>query len=163
MNTLVQIFGEGKDLTASQMSLRAIIIFLAGIVLVRIAGRRSFGVREPFDNVLSILLGATLSRCVVGASPFLPTITASLVMVLMHQLFGKLGVYSRVFGWVVKGETKVLYANGQLNRKNMIRCNISEKDIMSGVRTSAQVESLDEIKVIYLERNGKMSVIKKEK
>jgi uncharacterized membrane protein YcaP (DUF421 family) len=146
-----------------QMSLRALVIFLAGLLMVRIAGRRSFGVREPFDNVLSILLGATLSRCVVGASDFLPTITASFVMVIAHQVFGKLGVYSRKFGWIVKGEVKVLFENGKLNRKNMWRCNISERDIMSGVRTSAQVETLDEVKIIYLERNGKMSVIKKDR
>ncbi|MGZ3900960.1 MAG: DUF421 domain-containing protein [Bacteroidia bacterium] len=161
MNRIVEIFGEGKDLTAFQMSMRAILVFLLGIVLVRIAGRRAFGMREPFDNVLSILLGAVLSRGVVGASPFLPTIAACLAIVIMHLIFGKLSYYSSIFGKIIKGEIKVLYENGRMNRKNMCRCMISEKDLLESVRRNAAVESLDEVKVVYLERNGEMSVIKK--
>ena len=161
MSTLTHLFGEGKDLTVLQMGLRAVVVFLIGLALVRIAGRRAFGLREPFDNVLSILLGAILSRCVVGASPFLPTISACFVIVILHFSFGKLSYYSSTFGWIVKGEVKILYENEKMNKKNMCRCMISEKDLLEGVRTIASVESLSEVKTVYLERNGTMSVIKK--
>lgn len=161
MTVIRDLFGVGKDLTALQMSLRAVIIFLVGITLVRMAGRRSFGMREPFDNVLAILLGAILSRCVVGASEFFPTVAACLVIVIMQVMFGKLSYYNRTFGWIVKGEVKILFENGVMNKKNMCRCMISEKDLIEGVRKQAGVESLNEVKIVYLERNGEMSVIKK--
>lgn len=161
MNFLVEIFGQGKDLSAGQMAARVIIVFLLGIAFVRIAGRRSFGVGEPFDNVMKIMLGAILSRAVVGASPFVPIVVASLMLVLMHRIFGKLSVYSNFFGKIIKGEVKVLFENGEMNRENMKRCMISEKDLIEGVREGGNTESLSEIKSVYLERNGKMSVIKK--
>ncbi|MCW3077696.1 MAG: hypothetical protein JWO32_2305 [Bacteroidetes bacterium] len=160
MNFIYELFGEGKDLSAGQMAARVVIVFLFGIVLVRIAGRRSFGVGEPFDNVMKIMLGAILSRAVVGASPFVPIVVASLTLVIMHWVFGKLSVYSTSFGSIIKGEVIVLYENGEMNRQNMKRCMISEKDLMEGIREGANTESLTEVKSVHLERNGKMSVIK---
>jgi len=51
MELLIKIFGEGKDLDALQMSSRGIVMFFIALVLIRLSGRRSFGVRTPLDNM----------------------------------------------------------------------------------------------------------------
>ena len=43
--------GTSESLDMLQMSLRAAACFVVALVLVRIAGRRAFGMRTPFDNV----------------------------------------------------------------------------------------------------------------
>src|ERR1700710_1706281 len=88
MDILIAIFGEGKELDTLQMSARAVTVFVAALVCIRVSGRRSFGQRSPFDYVVAILLGATLSRVIVGASPAIPTIVASLVIVALHRALG---------------------------------------------------------------------------
>ncbi|SAK73860.1 hypothetical protein AWB80_04181 [Caballeronia pedi] len=94
MSLLLTIFGEGRDLDPLQMSARAVAVFFSGLVFIRIAGRRSFGQRSPFDYVVAILLGATLSRVIVGASPAIPTVAASFVIVLVHRIVAWACVFS---------------------------------------------------------------------
>lgn len=163
MNTVTEIFGQGSNLNSSQMAARAVVVFIIGLIQVRIAGRRAFGIREPFDNVITILLGAILSRAVVGASPFAATILAATVLVILHRLFGVFAVYNSTFGMIVKGKKRILYENGKFNKKNMTWGMISERDLMKGVRMSVNLNTLENVDKIYLERDGKMSVLLKKK
>ena len=81
-------FGEGEHLAWWQMSLRAALIFAAAWALLRGAGRRAFSQQTAFDLCIMLLLGAVLSRAVVGASPFLGTLAAAAVLVGLHRMIG---------------------------------------------------------------------------
>lgn len=157
-----QAFGEGKDLEWYQMVDRGVVIFLIAIVLIRLSGRRSFGKGSALDNTIVILLGSTLSRALVGVSPFIPTVVACLALVLLHRVFAWITVHGHGFGRWVKGERIILYENGRFNEKNMKRGLISERDIMEGVRLKALTDDLDKIEAIWLERNGEVSAIRKK-
>jgi uncharacterized membrane protein YcaP (DUF421 family) len=161
MNKFYQFIGEGEELNPFHMAVRAVIIFLIALVLIRFSGRRTFGMLSPFDNVIGILLGAILSRAVIGASPFLSIIVAAFVIVALHRLFAWISLYSGVFGSMIKGNAKIIYKDGNIIRKNMNRFYITDKDLAEGIRLQANVESLDEIRSAYIERDGKISVIKK--
>lgn len=157
-----EIIGEGTDLTPLQMSVRALIVFISALVLIRISGRRSFGMRSPFDNVISILIGAVLSRAVVGASPIGSTLMASLLIALLHRLFAWIAIYSDAFGRLIKGDARLLYEDGKFHEKNLRKSLITEKDFQEGLRTNANVDSLTQVKSAYVERDGSISVVKKE-
>jgi uncharacterized membrane protein YcaP (DUF421 family) len=162
MEILNAIFGQGKDLDALQMSTRGVTIFFIALVLIRISGRRSFGIRTPLDNIILILLGAVLSRAIVGASAFLPVVTCCFVIVLLHRFFGWLIARSKLLGRVIEGDKILLYADGKFLQDNMKRALICEEDLMQGVRKSALAESLTLIDKVYMERNGEISAIKKQ-
>jgi uncharacterized membrane protein YcaP (DUF421 family) len=155
------IFSHETELTAVQMACRATAIFFIAFILIRIAGRRSFGLRTPIDNIIVILLGAILSRAVVGASPFIPIIFASLVLCVLHRLFGWLFTRYNDFARIVEGEKIILYENGQFIDQNMKRGLVRIEDIMQGVRKATFSESIDDIDKIFLEHNGEISIIKK--
>ena len=161
MNEFYQIIGEGKELNALQMAIRAIIIFLIALVLIRFSGRRTFGILSPFDNVICVLLGAILSRAVTGASPFVATVIATFVIVVLHRLFAWIALYNDGFGRLIKGNAKIIYKDGKIIRNNMKKFFLTDKDLIEGIRLQGNVESLDEIKSAYIERDGKISVIKK--
>src|SRR5579864_873424 len=97
MEWIIKIFGEGKDLNALQMSSHGIVMFFIALVIIRISGRRSFGIRTPLDNIITISLGAVMSRAIVGASDFIPVVVCCFVIVLLHRLFGWLIVNNRRF------------------------------------------------------------------
>jgi len=55
MYVLINIFGEGKELTLIQMCARGVVVFFIALILIRISGRRSFGMHMPLDNIISII------------------------------------------------------------------------------------------------------------
>jgi uncharacterized membrane protein YcaP (DUF421 family) len=161
MELLIEIFGEGKDLTIQQMSCRGIVVFFIALLLIRISGRRSFGLHTPLDNIITILLGAILSRAVVGASAFEPVIIASLVIVSLHRVFGWLIVKYPGFAKLVEGDKRLLFSNGKFNNKELEKALLCQEDTMQGVRKSAMTETLEDIDKIYMERNGEVTLVKK--
>jgi uncharacterized membrane protein YcaP (DUF421 family) len=133
------------------------------LILIRLSGRRSFGMGTPVDNVLAILIGAILSRGVTGASPFWSVVAGGATIVSLHRLLTFIGLYSHGFGKLIKGEARVIYENGEFVKHNMRYCQISEHDVMSGVRESLREESLANVEKIFIERNGRFSVIIKKR
>ena len=156
-----EIFGSGQDLTPLQMAARAFVMFFIALLLIRIAGMRVFGIKTAFDNILVIMLGAILSRGVVGASPFLSTVAAAAAMILIHKVLAWLAMKYTWVGKIVKGYRRSLYHNGEIREDNLKKTAISKDDLMEGVRLEINTNSLDEVEQIFIEKTGEISVVKK--
>jgi ribosomal protein S18 acetylase RimI-like enzyme len=163
MNLLLSLFGEGKDLDSLQMGARAIAVFFGSLILIRIGGRRAFGQRSPFDYVVAILLGATLSRVIVGASPAIPTVIASLVIVLIHRILGWACVRSPRLERFLVGAERQVYKDGRFDEGQLSAGLITRTDIFETVRQELHSTNLDEVQAAVLERNGQVSLIRKPK
>ena len=163
MNDVIfTLFGDGRNLDPLQMGLRAVIVFVITLVLIRISGRRSFGQRSPFDLVVVILLGATLSRAIVGASPFLATIAAAFVIVVCHRLLAWACVHSHGLERLVGGGEREVFSNGKFNDDEMNAALITATDIRESVRQKTGACSFDNVAAAILERNGEVGVIRKK-
>ena len=161
MEILNKIFGEGENLDALQMCCRGIAMFFIALLLIRISGRRSFGVRSPLDNIIVISLGAIMSRAVVGASPYVPVMVCCFAIVLLHRLVGWLIANSKPFGRFIEGEKILLFEDGVFLKENMKKALVCQEDLMQGVRKSALNEDMSKIEKVYMERNGEISAIRK--
>src|SRR5215218_5401197 len=162
MELIHTLFGEGKELNELQMACRALVIFFVTLALIRIAGMRSFGMKSAFDNIIVIMLGAIMSRPVVGASAFFPTIVAGLVIAVVHRLLAWIGMYNKVINHAIRGSFFNLYKNGQFNKASLKRCNLTEDEIMDEVRSSLHENKLDNVQEINMERSGRLSILKSE-
>jgi len=164
MSVLLSIFGEGRNLDALQMGMRSIAVFIVTLILIRISGRRSFGQRSPFDYVVAILLGATLSRVIVGASPALPTIVASLVIVVIHRGLAWACVHSPRLESFVVGVEREVYRDGQFNVHQLSAALTTKRDVFETARQELHTADLNEVSSAVLERNGQVSlIVKKDK
>ncbi|HEY5462894.1 MAG TPA: YetF domain-containing protein [Hanamia sp.] len=163
MEIINNLFGHGSDLNTLQMSLRAFAIFFIALILIRLTGMRAFGIKSAFDTCIIIMLGAVLSRAVVGASPFIPTIIASTFLVVIHKIIAEISVTNQTLSHLVKGRPLSLYKDGILNNKNMRKCSLSYGDVMEEIRLTLNQNTLDGIDEIFMERTGKISMIEKEK
>lgn len=136
-------------------------MFFIALVLIRIGGMRIFGKKSAFDYIIIIMLGAILARGVVGASPYMSTVVAATVMVLIHKVLALLAMKFIWVGKLVKGIHRELYHNDRRHKKNMELVGISEDDLMEAVRLNINSTSLADVEKIIIEKNGELSVIKK--
>jgi uncharacterized membrane protein YcaP (DUF421 family) len=82
METFRTLIGpDTGDATIAQLCFRAAILFLFGIVCIRIAGRRTFSQITPLDIIVAIIIGSNISRAMTGKAPFFGGLAATLVVV----------------------------------------------------------------------------------
>lgn len=157
------IFGLKEEaLTWWQMSARAVGVFFAALLIIRMGNHRIFGKNSAFDIVLGIIYGSILSRAITGNSPFVPTIVAAFVLVMLHKLLASFTFHSG-FGLssFIKGAPRTLVKDGKLQQKAMEENSITKNDLTEAIRSSGNFGGVDRIKYAYLERSGKISVILK--
>ena len=155
---------DTDQLTLWQMGLRAAIIYLVGLTIVRLGGDRRFtGKHAAFDVVLSVVLGSTLSRAINGSAPFFKTLAAALVLVGIHLLFSMITCRSERFDRLIKGKYRVLIRDGHVHKKAMRDGYISNDELQTALRLGAKITDPAEVSLAFQERNGSISILPKEK
>jgi uncharacterized membrane protein YcaP (DUF421 family) len=153
------LFGEGKDLGALQMSVRALVLFFVTLVLVRIGGMRAFGRKSSFDTIIVVTLGAVISRAIYGASPALAIVAASLMLVAVHRIVAIAASRYPRFERIIKGHSVVLFHVGEANEQAMRRSGISYTDLDEAVRSRTHEHSRRDVHEIRLETSGDLTVL----
>ncbi|MBE7218466.1 MAG: DUF421 domain-containing protein [Caulobacteraceae bacterium] len=142
-----------------QMCVRAVIVAATGLLLIRMVGARTFSRASPADILVSIILGSNLSRAITGSVQLWPTMLASAVIVLLHALLVRLGVYSHLAGRITKGRTAILVKDGERCDRTLRREGVSRGDLEEVLR-SAGLTDVSEVRLAVRERSGKVSVLK---
>lgn len=128
--------------------------------MVRLVGDRRFiGKHAALDVLLTIILGATLSRAINGSAPFFGTLVAGLVLVGIHGLLATISFHFPVVESWIKGHSRVLIWEGQMHSQTMQKSHISRKDLESCLRLQAKITDSAQVKVARLESGGEISVI----
>jgi uncharacterized membrane protein YcaP (DUF421 family) len=157
------VIGQGTQMhiTWWQMCVRALIIFIYGVILLRLIGRRAFGRQSALDIVLSVLIGSNLSRAMTGGSPFLPTMAGSAALLLLYFLAIHLTQRSDLAGWLLKGQPVTIMRDGKPDERAMRAVAVSHLDLEEAVRSEGAA-SLKEVERATLERSGRISVVKRK-
>ncbi len=142
-----------------QMSLRAVIVFIAAIIMIRIGDERFMGRNRALDVMLGIVFGSVVSRAITGNSPFFPTLGASLVLVLLHWFMSFIAFRSDKFGDLVKGYKRLLIRDGEVQWENMKKSHTTENDLQEALRSNGHQPDIDRVESAHLERNGDISII----
>ena len=141
--------------------LRACVVYVLVMVLVRLSGKRAVGQFTPFDLVMLILIGNAVQNGINGGDNSL-TGAAIMATTLIALNYGVAFVTSRSrrVEKFVEGEPVVLARNGKLFEGVLRRELISRQDFREALRMNG-VEDVSEVELALLETNGSISVVKK--
>jgi len=149
-----------NPLPVHQAIARAVVVYGAGVVVLRLGKIRLLGRASVLDILLAFCVGSILSRAVNGSSTFSASVAATAAMVAMHHALSALGLrHHRLGGWI-KGVSVPLVREGKQLPANMKRCGISDHDLVEELRLNGNVDDLERVEAAYLERNGEISVVR---
>jgi uncharacterized membrane protein YcaP (DUF421 family) len=144
-----------------QIIARAAVVYLSGLVIVRVGKSRLLSRATPLDVILAFILGSVLSRGINGSAALSGTIVATIALVFLHWVFTGLACRSHWLGNLIKGTPRLMISAGQLQRDNMRRSHITEHDLREELRLNANIENFEEVESAYKERSGEIGVVRR--
>jgi uncharacterized membrane protein YcaP (DUF421 family) len=156
---LLDVGNDSSNIGALATALRAIIIYVFTLAIVRFGNKRFLSKATAFDVIVAIMLGSVMSRGIGGSSPLGTTLLAGAVLLGFHGLFAFVAYHTGWFGSFVKGERVLLIEDGEIQREGMREANITENDLKQAIRLNTNHSDPSKIKTAYLERDGSISVI----
>jgi uncharacterized membrane protein YcaP (DUF421 family) len=161
VETLDALFGSNAEtITWWQMCVRALVVACYAIVLFRVASRRIAGRDAVLDIVFAVIIGSTLSRALTGNAPLLPSMVAMAVVVLLHAVLAAGAAKFRWISRLTTGSATKIAADGKVDWRRARRANLGEEDVQEELRLHG-VPSIESVKEAYLERNGRISIIRR--
>lgn len=156
--TLPGVFGVTNHIEWWQEVPRAFVVFVFGLILLRLSGRRAFARWSALDIIVSIIMGSSLSRALTGSAPLGGTMLAMILLAFLHWLLARMAARSNGFARLVEGSAAILGQSGAVSEREMRRHNISETDLHEALRKEG-VEDAAKTRKITLEPSGVITVI----
>jgi uncharacterized membrane protein YcaP (DUF421 family) len=146
-------------LGAGLVAARAIVIYIAAVVIMRIGDRRFLGHNAAFDVIFGVIIGSVFARGINGTAPLGATLAGALVIVILHWLLAFIAFYSDTFGTLLKGAEKILIRDGRLQWSAMRGANITQRDLVAALHVDGRVADPQDVRLARLERSGEISVL----
>jgi uncharacterized membrane protein YcaP (DUF421 family) len=143
--------------------LRAVVIYVFLLLLLRLTGKRSLGQMNTFDFVLLLIVAEATQQGLLG-NDFSVTNTFLVILTLIGIDTG-LSLLERRFQAVdklVNGVPLVIVQDGEPLEDRMRKSRVTEDDVLQMARKQQGVERMDQIKYAVLERSGGISVIPRQ-
>lgn len=156
--TLLGYYAKAQELTPVQGIVRALLVYIVLIVIVRLGKKRFLGQATALDVILVIMIGSTASRAIVGNAPLFVALAAVVALVAFHWLISLISRDWPLFGGLVKGSATPIIKDGRI--LHMSAAHMSPDDLDEDLREKGIADPAD-VAEARLERDGKLSVIKK--
>jgi uncharacterized membrane protein YcaP (DUF421 family) len=140
--------------------LRAAVIYVFLLVLMRISGRRTLAQMSPFDLVLLLIVAEATQQGLLG-NDFSVTNAILVITTLigLDILVTFLTHRSRELDRWVNGLPLVLIEDGEVIDERLDKARVDVEDILQQARSTQGIERMEQIKYAVLERGGGISII----
>lgn len=143
------------------ISITALCIYLAVILLTRICGKRSFSKMSSFDFAMTVAVGSIIATTILSSSVTLIDGLIGLSAVYLLQMGIALARRNKYVKMVVDNSPLLLMDGEKIIQSNLRKARVSEADLRSKLR-EANVTQLTQIKAVVFETTGDISVLHKD-
>ncbi len=144
--------------------LRAIILYVIVLIVMRMMGKRQVGQLQPFEFAISLMIAdlATIPMEDVGI-PITNGIIPILGLLLMQLLISMINLKSIKMRGIICGKPSILIAKGKIDEKILRREKFTINELQERLR-GKDINNLADVDYAILETNGEITIaLKKEK
>ena len=128
-------------------------------ILTKLMGNRQVAQLSMFDYISSIAIGSVAGEMAVMSTDSIIEPLVSMVIFAGCSIFiSYFTCKSIVLRRFFEGQAILLYQNGQIYEKNLLKAKMDVDELLSACRISGYFD-LEEIYSVFLEMNGKISVL----
>ena len=149
----------GISLNWWEFVVRAIVVYVFVLVILRLTGKRQVGQMAPFDLVLLLILSNAVQNSMNGGDN---SVTGGLILaatlVSLNYFVSWLSLRSRKFEALVEGRPIILVHDGKVDPVGMRHALMTKHELDAELR-SAGCTGPSEVRFAILENTGKVTVI----
>ena len=139
---------------------RAAAVYIALLVIFRVAGKRTLSSVTTFDFVLILIISESIQQGLIDDDNSLTN--AMLIVLTLVSLNILLSILKQRWPGldrVTEGLPVLIYSMGKPHREVMKKERVGEEDIMHAARNAHGLKSLEDVEFAILESSGGISVI----
>ena len=141
--------------------IRAVVLYLALILVVRLMGKRQLGEMEPMEFVVTMLVSEIASIPMQDNTiPILNSISALFVLVAYEVITSAVSLKSYKFRAFMQGHPIIVIRDGVIDIKALKKMRMSVNDLMGALRQK-DVFEISQVSYAIFETNGQISVLLK--
>ena len=139
---------------------RATVIYLVLLAMVRLTGKRTVGQFTPFDLLVVMLLSEGVSSSLKGADESLPGgLIVAATLVLLDVLIATVTARSKKVDSVLEGNPVLIGRDGVIYDEVLKRQRVPRSDVEKALRGADC--ALEDMRMAILEADGNINVMKK--
>ena len=139
--------------------IRAAVVYVFLLVLLRLTGKRQVGQLAPFDLVLLLVLSNAVQNSMNGGDN---SITGGLIsaatLIGMNWIAAYITYRSKRLEGLMEGHPVILVHNGQVNHEAMRTVQMTTHELESSLRAEGYT-GLENVRFAVLENNGHVTVM----
>jgi len=140
-----------------------ILAYIALIIMLRIAGKRTLTQLNAFDLVITVSIGSVFATILLDKTiSIFDGLAAFFVLIALQWIFSKTTTETSKVSSMIKGEASILYFRGEYFKDVMKSERIEKEEIIQAMRMQGK-NQLEEVEAVILESNGQLSVLSKSK
>lgn len=139
--------------------LRAVVVYVVVLGMVRLGGKRALGQITPFDVLLIVLLGNAVQNALLGTDTSLGGgLLLAATLILLNYGVGWLTTRNRRMERMIEGEPTVIARDGRLLEGVLRRELISRADFDAALRQQGGLR-IEDVQIALLETTGHITIL----
>ncbi len=145
-----------------ELVLRATLVYVFLLALIRLTGKRQIGQLSPFDLVLLLVLSNAVQNSMnAGDNSLIGGLLSAFTLIVLNSIVAGLTYRSKRIESLIEGRPQVLIHNGKLYEKTMTDARLTHHELNAALRRAGCL-TVNDVHCAVLENNGAISVVPRQ-